>query len=311
MSQASDAPASSNAASTSGQSRGSRSSTLVSSSTAVASRPAVLCRRLADQQPQHVGVPLGITTAGADPHRVDRHGRLRSPAVGQRGEQGRPGRRAQLDVDRPPGARHTTEKLDHRRRRNRQAAVLGGHRATPHRHVRDDDPVHAQVDEPGAGADHVGDRVEGADLVEVHLFGCVPVHPALGLGQPREHVVRERTDVLVQPGPVEQRLDVAPGAVLGGVDELDPAVGRREAAAAYLRDLEADLSRCDLVDRLDEHPDGYAGTDQRTEQHVATGSRGGIDPGEPFAGALSHGRPGGRCEPRVQRRRPRRSRCRC
>ena len=38
----------------------------------------------------------------------------------------------QLERDRTTGARHTTEELDHRRRRNRQAAVLGDHRATAH-----------------------------------------------------------------------------------------------------------------------------------------------------------------------------------
>ena len=48
-------------------------------------------------------------------------------------------------------------------------------------------PGQPEVLEPGDDADDVGQRVERADLVEVHLVGGDPVHAALGDGQPLEH----------------------------------------------------------------------------------------------------------------------------
>ena len=54
--------------------------------------------------------------------------------------------------------------------------------------------VCAEVDEAGAGADDVGDRVEGADLVEVDVGGVVAVGAGLGAGEPLEDAQRQARD---------------------------------------------------------------------------------------------------------------------
>ena len=70
----------------------------------------------------------------------------------------------------------------------------------------------ARCSRPGAGTDHVGDRVQRADLVEVHVLGRRAVHGGLGLGQPGEVAsARVRTPASSPPAPAGT--DVAPGAV--------------------------------------------------------------------------------------------------
>ena len=66
--------------------------------------------------------------------------------------------------------------------------------------------VAARRDEPGADADHVGDRVEGADLVEVHVERVVAVHRALGDGEPFEHAQRQVADGVVDSADSRSRV---------------------------------------------------------------------------------------------------------
>ena len=47
--------------------------------------------------------------------------------------------------------------------------------------------LHPERVEPGHRPHHVDQRVELADLVEVHRVHRHPVHARLGLGQPPEH----------------------------------------------------------------------------------------------------------------------------
>ena len=226
---------------TTGQTRGSRSSTLVSSRYG-APAPAAPWRAShlegrADQQPQHVGLPLQLPRARADTDLLDRHRRLGAPVVGEGAQQGGPGRGAQLDRHRPAVRREAAEQLDDGGRRHRQPAVRRADRAGAERDRRGDDPGQPEVDDAGADADHVGDGVQGAHLVEVHVGGVDAVHPPLGLGQPLEDVVGQRAHVLVQPGLAEQPLDVAPGPFVGGVGDLDVAAhrgqGRRASPARW------------------------------------------------------------------------------
>ena len=50
--------------------------------------------------------------------------------------------------------------------------------------------------EARADADDVGDRVERADLVEVHVQRVVAVHRGLGDGEPLEDPQREVADLV-------------------------------------------------------------------------------------------------------------------
>ena len=162
VSQASLAPASSRAVITDGQTRGSRSSTLVSSSSEAS--PAIAAA-VADEDPDHVGVTLGVAGAGADPDRGGGHERLRSPRRGDGGQDGGAGRRAQLHgrgARRAGVRRDAAEQLGDGGRRDRQRAVGAAHVAGADGDRRDDDLGRAEVDEAGARSDDVGDRVEGA-----------------------------------------------------------------------------------------------------------------------------------------------------
>ena len=142
----------------------------------------------------------------------------------------------------------------------------------------DDDPVVAEVDEAGAGADHVGDRVERPDLVEGDVEGVAAVDGRLGDGEPLEDPQRQGPDGFGEVGALEQRPDVPPGAVVLGVGDLDVAAGRREPVADHLLDPEGDRLGGDRVDGGLEDVDGYAGADEGAQQHVAARARRRVDP---------------------------------
>ena len=100
----------------------------------------------------------------------------------------------------------------HRRRGHRQQAVLAAHHAAADGHcgrVRTFDTERVQA---GAAANDVGDRVERADLVKVHLLGAHTVGDGLGPGQSREDVERAGAHRVVEVGALEQAADVPPGA---------------------------------------------------------------------------------------------------
>ena len=136
------------------------------------------------------------------------------------------------------------------------------------------------MDHAGTRPDHVGDGVERAHLVEVHVLGRHAVDPPLGVGQPREHVVRQRADVLVQAGAGQQPLDVTPRAVVLAVLDLHVAPGRGEAGAEHPFLDEEHLSGSDLLDGVGHHAQRHTGVRQRTQHHVAAGPRGGVDPAD-------------------------------
>ena len=149
------------------------------------------------------------------------------------------------------------------------------------RHGADHDgaAVHAeQVGHAGADPDDVGDRVEGADLVEGHVVGGVVVHRALGGRQPREDPGGPLTHRLVEVGRGEQAAYVVPGAVGGAVGDLDVAPGGAQAGPVDPLDAQGDRLGGDRVDGALQHLDRHAGADQGAEQHVAAGPGGGVDP---------------------------------
>jgi len=70
-------------------------------------------------------------------------------------------------------------------------------------------PFQTERVQAGGDSDHVGDRVERADLVEVDVLRVDPVHRRLGPGQPGERVQRGVPDRARQRN--QQRPDVGPG----------------------------------------------------------------------------------------------------
>ena len=151
----------------------------------------------------------------------------------------------------------------------------------------DGDRVGGEVDEAGADPDDVGDRVEGADLVEVHLLRRGAVDGRLGDREAFEGRQGEGADRRVEGRRLEQRPDVGPGAVVLGVGELDVAPGRREGAALDGLGAQRHRLRCDGADGVLQHGERDTGAEQRPEQHVAAGARRGVDPeGADHRGAL-------------------------
>ena len=109
---------------------------MVSTSSGGSSAPvAARGRRLADQQPQHVGVALGVAAAGADADRVGGHRAAAGPsAVARVVEQRGAGRGAQLHrrgAGRAGVRRDAAQQLGDRGRRHRQRAVRAADRAEP------------------------------------------------------------------------------------------------------------------------------------------------------------------------------------
>ena len=78
---------------------------------------------------------------------------------------------------------------------------------------RADDAVGADPLEREHGADDVDDRVEGADLVQVHLLDRHLMDGGLGLGQPLEQRLRAVAARRRQRRPVDQREDLRQAAM--------------------------------------------------------------------------------------------------
>ena len=102
--------------------------------------------------------------------------------------------------------------------------------------------------EPRTGADHVGDRIERANLVEGDVVRVGAVDGGLGPGETFEHPQREEPDRVVEIGVVEQGPDVAPGTVGGRVGDLDVAAGGGEAVPGDLLDAQGHRFGGDGVD---------------------------------------------------------------
>ena len=148
-----------------------------------ATRSAARPRRLlADQHAQHVRRRRIVAVAGAVADALDRHRRNRAERRGVGRHDQRAGRRHELLLHRAAVDRRVAEQPHRRRRRHRKHAVR---RAPPCRRRRSaasrrsrSAPTHSMREH---GADDVDDRVEGADLVQVHLLDRHLVDGRLGL----------------------------------------------------------------------------------------------------------------------------------
>ena len=152
-------------------------------------------RRVADEQPQHVRVALGVAAAGTDPDLAGGHRRLRSPAGRDRGEQRGAGRGAELHRGRTlrTGVRRRRRGAARRPRAAGPAACRARRGPMPEPTATGLTTTWSapSATTPAADADDVGDRVEGADLVEVHVHRLAAVDRGLGDREPLEDAERE------------------------------------------------------------------------------------------------------------------------
>ena len=148
------------------------------------------------------------------------------------------------------------------------------------------------VDRRGA-ADDVDDRVDRADLVEVHVVEVRPVHLRLRLRQAEEGRVRQLLHPRREGRRVEDRADGRVGAL--GLRRVDVDVELRRDDAALHRRAEVEVEPGDRERRggLGDDRRGDAEVDEGGDDHVAREAAGGVEEehlaragaaGEVFAG---------------------------
>ena len=155
--------------------------------------------RGAQDDPKDVGALARVGRAGTDADGVYAHHRHWAPLAGERRQQRRTGRRAQLPLAaREDGRTAAGEDGQDRRHRNGQRAVRRLHSARAEGNGTDDD-ASAWLEQPqsiqrGGAADHVGEGVEGADFVQVNLLHVLAVNRRLSFTQQTQHILGEAGD---------------------------------------------------------------------------------------------------------------------
>ena len=237
--------------------------------------------KLADEDAHDVGHLRHVARPGAVADALEHHRRDRAVALHGRREQGGRGRRDELDAQVERHERRAAQQLQRRGRRQRQPAVRGLDEPARARDGRALDAVDAELLERQRDAADVGQRVEAADLVEVHELGLAVVHAGLGLGQQPERLVRPARGALGQPGGVDQLAHVGQVPVdvlLVRHHDLDAARG--DAVPHRAPDLQVEALDPEGAHVLG-HPLGArTGVDQGSQQHVAGGTTDAIDVGD-------------------------------
>ena len=143
------------------------------------------------------------------------------------------------------------------------------------------DPVDVQRLERQGDAAHLPDRIDGADLVEVHLLGIDGVDPRLGVGEPPERLLRDRARPRGKLRGVDQGADRAPVPVRLLARAIDGGVRGAHGVSRHL--LRAQLEPLDAEPRqrrADRLRIG-ARVEQGAEQHVAGDSRHAVEVEDP------------------------------
>ena len=193
-------------------------------------------------------------------------------SLGECGDDGRAGGRRQLAFDIERGQRHAAQQLAGRGSRNRAAAVGDFDETVAGWHGRANDSFDAEQVEADRRADDVGDGIDGADFVEVHLLDRAAVDLGLGLGQLLEDAFGQIFLAGSERAAVDHGRDVVQVAVfvLGLVLDRD-----LRGAEAFLFDFRADESAAGEAQGIDAGLDGGefgAGVDEGAERHVAADS---------------------------------------
>ena len=215
------------------------------------------------------GSSTGSRPPAPMPTRVTRIGGQRGPVRHQLGHQRRAGGGAHLGRHRAGDHRDAGEQFQHGRARDRDDAVRAAGGAAAQRDGGGGEPGQPEVREPGDDADDVGQRVESAHLVEVHVLGRDPVHPALGDGEALEHRQGAVADGGRQGGVGEQRTHVGPGPVRRGLRRVHVHAGRPQPVTGDRFRHETDRLHRQRGDGGGRHVERHPGIDERAEQHVA------------------------------------------
>lgn len=124
-------------------------------------------------------------------------------------------------------------------------------------------------------ADNIGDRVQRSNLVEMHGIHGRLVHGSFGYSQALEH--RGCTTGDGSRKRVEQGHDVRKMADYLRVGHLNMHLGRAQATSVDIL-YSQDNTQFERVDRFLQNRQRHAHSDQATEQHVAAGPCGSVDP---------------------------------
>ena len=239
-------------------------------------------RLAGDESRSTLACPSGSRPPAPTPIAVDGHRRLRAPRVARVVSSAAPVGVQSSIADRRPGVRRdAAQQLGDRGRRHRQVAVRaadvaradgdGGDSTTLARAPRWTKPAQTPTMSAIASSAPTSWKWTSSGSLPWtarlgHRRGAR--RPAAPGARPARRGARRH----------EQRLDVAPRAVLHRVRDLT----RQRVAAKPLRCTCSTRSLTGSgatgVDRALEHVDGYPGADQGAEQHVAARSRGGVDP---------------------------------
>src|SRR5690606_13662321 len=130
-------------------------------------------------------------------------------------------------------------------------------------------PLDAQLVQPGRRAGHVYQRIDRADLVEVHVLDRDAVHPRLGFGQRGDDSPRPLADGLGQPRSLDNGVEVGGVAQRLRARRVDGDVRGAQAVLADAPRLDGDAGYPQRIDGGLQALQRPPGVQQRAEQHVA------------------------------------------
>lgn len=170
-----------------------------------------------DDGAKYVRLAGKFARAGAVADRFDDHRReaLRE-LVHDRGNYACAGRRRHLELVRCRRDRQALHHLESRRRRNRVQAVIALHSARTERYRGRVNAFRLQRVDGQRNADHVGDRIDGADFVEVDLLDGNAVNFPFGGGDFLEDGQGKRSRTFAQAGRGDHSHNVGIMAVMLG-----------------------------------------------------------------------------------------------
>ena len=245
----------------------------------------------ADHHPRHVGRIGKVARARTIPDPIDAHRRHRAEGRGVAGDQERSGRRDQLRALLAAIHRDVAQQAQGRRRRHRVGPVRGGDRTAADVQRRRHHPLRAHLFEGVHRAHDVDDRIQRADLVQVHLLHRCAVHGCFGFAEAIKEADRPVLARPAQRRPFNQarnlvqrpmgRIGRSPVIVAVPMPACVVMVRTRPVLAT-----DAELGRCQARARDPLGPHGvmvdgqaaqraanvlerYTGVDQRAQQHVS------------------------------------------
>ncbi len=146
------------------------------------------------------------------------------------------------------------------------------------------DPFDVQVLEREAGPDDVPDRVDGADLVEVHVLDGKSVHAPLGARESGKHASAPFEGPLRKGGSIEERSDLPVSALLrASFGSTEPDVPCGDRSPAHALDPHPRLDS-ELSQTLPNHTGGNAQIEEGAEDHVSRRAREAVE----IEGARTH-----------------------